>query len=144
MKVIQCLEDFGGPDDPVAFRCTQIFYENEGQYYRGLSKKRHASKDDVVLGDFYQTDLIPTNNFYPEYHQTFTRAHGNGNGMLNGRSCRTTIPTIRTKLRTKYSMKSKSANFSQSTLIPILLSTTDAMSTMASLLAYILRSIDRL
>ncbi|CAL5865819.1 uncharacterized protein PFLUO_LOCUS25 [Penicillium psychrofluorescens] len=80
MKVIQCLEDFGGPNDPVAFQCTHIFYENEGQFYRGLSKERHISKDDFVLSDFYQTDSIPTNNFYPEYHQKFTRAYGNCNG----------------------------------------------------------------
>lgn len=80
MKVIQCLEDFGGPKDPVAFRCTYIFYQNEGQFYRGLSKKRYASKDDVDPSDLYQTDLIPTDNFYPEYDQSFTRTHGNGNG----------------------------------------------------------------
>ncbi|KAJ5092384.1 hypothetical protein NUU61_007254 [Penicillium alfredii] len=72
MEVIECLGDFGGPNDPVAFRFSRIIYRENGQAYQGLSNVHYPSKEEVKVEDLYNIALIPTENLHPNFDNSFT------------------------------------------------------------------------
>ena len=72
MEVIQCLENFGGPSDPVAFQYSHIIYRKDSRIYQAFSKKRYASKSEVNINDLYNTNLVPTEALNPKFEGSFT------------------------------------------------------------------------
>lgn len=76
MRIIECSEDFGGPEDGFAFNKTVIVYELEGSVYRAFSRKQYQSTAEIQLGDLYSTNKIHRSIVYPRFEESFTKAEG--------------------------------------------------------------------
>lgn len=76
MRILECSEDFGGPEDGFAFDKTVIVYELEGSVYRAFSRKQYQSTNEIELGDLYSTNKIKSTIIYPRFQDAFTKAEG--------------------------------------------------------------------
>lgn len=74
MHILEYSEEFGGSADNFAFQKTIIVYEMSGSIYRAYSRKRYASKDDIMFGDMFSTNKIQGALIFPEFSDQFTKA----------------------------------------------------------------------